>query len=425
VGKTLEPTYVPKPPEDSGLLIEQPEIQTLQPILNHLRNDWKSYPFRDEDKTSIIMKASLSLEATKKDLLTESVDETAIPIRYLDKEFNDAVDAIRHIPDIVNYQSRILQDQSLSSQLEFGLTWKGRVLILTPWNSPMLSQLFLPCLSYFLGNVTILKPSSRARYNSVVLEQLLNSDINVKKTPHRRLFLILASSEDLLHVVDDEWLDYVYFMGSRSHGIEWRAKFHGSFFGEYEGNNIGIVNDYSNSDLEVIMRSFLDKNGYDCDCLRGLFVKKSCYEGLVQDLKKRFENLSVGDPHLYSSELSAKYPEAKLLLEPDTRQIIVPHLGPSLWVSPYTEDSDLREKLVHFFGQSKFGLSVMILSDKDPNAWVEYLKRISFITRFWINLPLSDFTPYLPWGGRGHTSDFGAISWVQKFSDVIVVKRGK
>lgn len=370
------------------------------------------------DRKATIATVIDRVESKRDELIQETVTETGIPRAHLRAEFDAAINGTERIPAVFERYASFLKTLGTAYGVEYTLVPKGRVLVFAPWNSPMLSQIFLPCLSYYAGNPTILKPSSRANaVSEVVIDALCAaSDPHVSRT--RRL---TAAGTTVSTALRTDWIDYVYYMGSREVGMEIRSAFNGEFFGEYEGNNIALLETISTATIDCLIDSIVEKNGIDCDNLRGIFVPESAFAETVSRLRERSAELTVGDPQDPNTDISAVLSDGLSIVQnPSTSTMATPTMNPELWVAP--APNGLKATVQSFFEISPYGLSTLLLSG-NPDPYINFLQAETPTTRICVNKPLLEFTPHAPWGGRGHTADDGVRSWVEKFTDTVVVDR--
>jgi acyl-CoA reductase-like NAD-dependent aldehyde dehydrogenase len=359
------------------------------------------------------------LEADRNALVEATVAETGIPIEHVEEEFYAAIEGVRHLPEIFDRHRQRLKVLGDAYGVEYASAPKGRVLVYAPWNSPLLAQIFLPCLSYYAGNRTVLKPSSRANTVSEIVVNALEDARDADDVRTRRL---TASGKAVSEAMTTEWIEYAYYMGSRDVGAEIRSAFDGEFFGEYEGNNVALLDDVSERAIDRVMASVVEKNGIDCDNLRGVFVPESAFDEAVSRLQSRAADLTIGDPLDHGTDVSEVLGDGlSVVPDPTAERMSTPEMGPEIWVHPCP--NGLVPAVRSFFADSEFGLSTLVLSD-NPESYVEFLREETPTTRICVNESLMEFVPHAPWGGRGHTSDGGVRPWVEKFSDTVVVERG-
>lgn len=380
---------------------------------------WRPVEPSRETRFRRITAALSEVEANRDAILAETVRETGIPIADLAEEFDAACESVRELPALYDEYAAWWQRRGEAFGHEYEVVPKGRVLIVTPWNTPLLSQLFLPALSYYAGNATIVKPSSEASAATAALTDAFSRDDH-DGVP---IDAVSASGRAVADALDVSWVDYVYFMGAREIGTQVRASFDGEFFGEYEANNVAVVTEYDEAHVDAVVRAATEKSGVDCDNLRGVFAPADELDRIYDALRAELDDLVVGDPLDHETDLGEDIvPEGvELVRSPSRERRHAVELSASLWLQPYESRDDLYEALDRFFESSPWGLSTMVLSSS-PDELVSRLKRYD-TTRICVNKPSLEFVPHAPWGGRGLTADGGSRPWIEKFTDTIAVER--
>lgn len=382
--------------------------------MNATRESGAEIPFDEQRVTGY-------LDTRREEIIDEAVAETRIPVANLREEFQAALEAVNNLPDIYQQYRRRLDVSSEAFENDYEIVPKGTVAIITPWNTPLLSQIFLPTLSLAVGNETVLKPSTNASTTSEYVESALQAAHETEAVP---LSVRSIPGSEFAAQLDTDWVDYVYYMGAREIGRKIRDRYDGEFFGEYEANNVAIVTEYDTEYIDFIVGASVDKSGVDCDNLRGVFVADKAYDRFVTALERRATELRVGNPADFETDISRTLaPDGfEILPNPDPETKFEPEMKPKLWIEPYESDDDLRAMLDGFFDHSPYGLSTMVLSKTAVDEWVEYLRTATPTTRICVNKPSLEFIPHAPWGGRGLTANGGAKPWVEKFSDVICIE---
>ena len=94
----------------------------------------------------------------------------------------------------------------------------GEVLIMSPWNYPVLLSIDPLCAAVAAGNTVVLKPSAYAPASSAVLKKLIG-----KVFPPEWVCVVTGGRSENEALLDQKW-DYIFFTGSQSVGRQVLAK---------------------------------------------------------------------------------------------------------------------------------------------------------------------------------------------------------
>ncbi|MBX9804715.1 MAG: aldehyde dehydrogenase family protein [Alphaproteobacteria bacterium] len=183
-------------------------------------------------------------------------------------------------------------------------TWHplGVVGVITPFNFPAAVWAWNACLALICGNTLVWKPSSKTPLTALACHNFLNQAIKqygVAPTPLQQL--VIGSEAVGEKLVNSPLIPLMSATGSTRMGQvvgpKVAARF-GQTILELGGNNAMIVAPTAdlNLTLQAILFSAVGTAGQRCTSLRRLFIHESLYDTLVKELKKRYQNLAVGNP---------------------------------------------------------------------------------------------------------------------------------
>jgi len=181
----------------------------------------------------------------------------------------------------------------------------GTVGCITAFNFPMAVFAWNFCLAAVCGNSTIWKPSPHANSCAHAMKKIwdeISGDFN-------DLCIILEGGKDeAVALCKDRNIHLISATGSCQMGKE-LAPIVGARMGktlfELGGNNAGIVCPSADIDLAIkaITFSAAGTSGQRCTSMRRLFVHEDIFETCIEKLKVSFDNLVIGDPNNFSTQL--------------------------------------------------------------------------------------------------------------------------
>lgn len=183
-------------------------------------------------------------------------------------------------------------------------TWHplGVVGIITPFNFPVAVWAWNACLALVCGNTLIWKPSTKTPLTALACQNLLNQAIARygSALPHLQ-HLLMGSHKTGKKLLESPRIPLISATGSTSMGHQVGLKVatrFGRHLLELGGNNAMIVAPSADLDLALhaILFSAVGTAGQRCTSLRRLFIHESIYDILVQNLKRHYQTLSIGNP---------------------------------------------------------------------------------------------------------------------------------
>lgn len=208
----------------------------------------------------------------------------------------------RFFADIVKFQageSFITETASGERALNYSVNKPlGVVVIISPWNLPLLLSTWKVAPALACGNSVILKPSAETSSTAVLLAQVMD-EVGMPKGAFN---LILGRGQ----VVGDaltgaKGVDAVTFTGASATGRQiMKSVADGvkpiSF--ELGGKNSAIVFSDANLDRAIkgIARSTFTNCGQVCLCTEKIYVHHSLFEVFVAGLKREAQSIKIGYP---------------------------------------------------------------------------------------------------------------------------------
>lgn len=251
----------------------------------------------------------------------------------------------------------------------------GLSLVITPWNYPFSSSLAALVGSIAAGNCTILRPTTQLGESKKVLKKIVTETF----------------SEDYVKYVDlnhgeiadlvGQGIDYLYFMGRTSSGIEMGHRALGSgvpFSLHLSGKCPAII--HSDAQIERSVRRLawakFTNVGESCTAPDYLFVHESILEKVVGRLKKTIEEFYGQDPQSSSDYArlkdAASVQRLECLLESDqavaggTADVEDRYFAPTVVLHP-ADKSPLRQEEI-------FGPILPVFSYKNIEEPISFIK---------------------------------------------------
>ena len=183
-------------------------------------------------------------------------------------------------------------------------TWHplGVVGLITPFNFPVAVWAWNACLALICGNTLVWKPSEKTPLTALACQNLLNQAIaHYELAPVPLQHLLIGNQTLGEKLVDHPHIPLISATGSTRMGQQVAPKVANRFgqcLLELGGNNGMIVAPTADLKLaaQAILFSAVGTAGQRCTTLRRAFIHESIYDTLVNDLKKRYQSLTIGNP---------------------------------------------------------------------------------------------------------------------------------
>jgi aldehyde dehydrogenase (NAD+) len=177
----------------------------------------------------------------------------------------------------------------------------GPVAVISAFNFPMAVWGWNVALGLVCGNSVIWKPSCQCPLSALACHQLLVQALTALDYNPALSCIVFAQQKGVEQLVDNQKIKLVSATGSCQMGraIGQRvAKRMGRTLLELGGNNAMIVCASANLSLAVraITFSALGTSGQRCTSLRRLFIERSLYANIIEQLKGIYQTVKIGDP---------------------------------------------------------------------------------------------------------------------------------
>ncbi len=246
----------------------------------------------------VLMEMAAVLEASISELATLDTRETGKPIADAFGEIRASIDSLRYASALartVMGRSRLNRPDSISMTIREPV---GVIAQIIPWNAPiiLLVRDLAPALA--AGNVVVVKPPSLA---SGVVAQMFKLFAGISEMPQGVLSLVTGSAKAVgVPLVGHPQVKMIILTGSAETGkmvYQVAAQQLKRVHLELGGKSPFVV--FEDADLDRALPSLV-RNAYVfagqfCMCASRLIVARSIHDALVDSLRRRVEELVVGN----------------------------------------------------------------------------------------------------------------------------------
>jgi len=232
---------------------------------------------------------------------------TGKPVK--ESTFMDIPSASKAFSSLADKFEKYLQDES--PQLEEGASCKlireprGVVVLIVPWNYPLLIACWKLASALAAGNTVILKPSSLTPLSALWLAKIIRS----ADLPSGVVNIIHAGGEKVgRQLCSDPRVDMISFTGSNAVGkkiIEYASGNVKKMVMELGGKSAAIV--FSDADPEVAVNSCLSSvflnQGQMCTAMSRILVEDKIYEQFVRDFCEKAKKIKIGPGESSESQI--------------------------------------------------------------------------------------------------------------------------
>ena len=198
-----------------------------------------------------------------------------------------------------------------SPQLEEGATCKlireplGVVVLIIPWNYPLLIACWKLASALAAGNTVILKPSSLTPLSAFCLAKIIRG----ADLPSGVVNILHASGEKIgRQLCSDPRVDMISFTGSNTVGkkiIEYTSGNVKKMVVELGGKSAALV--FSDANLDVAVNSTLSSvflnQGQMCTAMSRILVEDKIYEQFVQAFSEKAKRIKIGPGESNESQI--------------------------------------------------------------------------------------------------------------------------
>ncbi len=190
---------------------------------------------------------------------------------------------------------------------------RGVVVLIVPWNYPLLIACWKLASSLAAGNTVILKPSSLTPLTALELAKI----IDAAGLPKGAVNVINGSGETIgKQLCSDKRLDLISFTGSNAVGkkiIGYTCENVKKLIMELGGKSASIV--LKDADLELAVNgslcsTFLNQ-GQMCTAMSRIFIEDKIYDNFVNDFVKKTKSIKLGQSQEHETQMGPLISQAQ------------------------------------------------------------------------------------------------------------------
>jgi acyl-CoA reductase-like NAD-dependent aldehyde dehydrogenase len=269
---------------------------------------WRNISFAE--RKNFLFKISQGILKKAGELANLESLNTGKPIK--ETTFMDIPSSAATFEYFANNFERYLKEESIEIQAQIAQAQsklirepQGVVVLIVPWNYPLLIASWKIAQSLAAGNTVILKPSSLTPLT--VLE--LGKIIAQAELPKGVVNIISGMGEAIgEQLCSDSRVDMISFTGSNSVGkkiLEYSSKNVKKTIMELGGKSASIV--LAEADLELAVNgslcSIFLNQGQMCTAMSRIFVQDSIYESFIADFVKKSQRIKLGDSLNFETQM--------------------------------------------------------------------------------------------------------------------------
>lgn len=276
---------------------------------------WPNLALRE--RKNIILKISLGILDKAAELAALETQNTGKPIK--ETTFMDIPSSAKTFEFFANNLERFLKEErvAISQESEARLIRQphGVVVLIVPWNYPLLIASWKVAQALACGNTVILKPSSLTPLSALELEKIINST----GIPAGAFSVVNASGDVAGEALcADPRVDMVSFTGSNEVGkkiIGYGARSPKKMIMELGGKSACVILD--DADVEVAVNSSLASiflnQGQMCTAMSRIFVDHKIYDTFLNSFVDKARRIKLGPGADFETQMGPLISESQRL----------------------------------------------------------------------------------------------------------------
>ncbi|MCK4912086.1 MAG: aldehyde dehydrogenase, partial [Candidatus Omnitrophica bacterium] len=272
------------------------------------QGSWKDISLAD--RKSILLKISEGILSKAKELAELESLNSGKPIK--ETTFMDIPSAAatfeyfaNNLEKYLSSEAQDIQSRIAKVKATFLREPRGVVVLIVPWNYPLLIASWKMAQALAAGNAVILKPSSLTPLTALELAKIVKEAgvpdgiVNVIPGPGEEVGEILCSSN---------LVDMISFTGSNAVGkkiLEYSAKSVKKLIMELGGKSASII--LKDADLEAAVNgslcSIFLNQGQMCTATSRILIEESIYDAFVSQFVEKAKKIKIGDSLDFQSQI--------------------------------------------------------------------------------------------------------------------------
>ncbi|MDD5730786.1 MAG: aldehyde dehydrogenase family protein [Candidatus Omnitrophica bacterium] len=276
-----------------------------------------------KERKEFILKISQGILDNAQELASLETLNTGKPIK--ESTFMDIPSAAKTFEHFANNLEKYLEQENIAisaatgdSESRLSRQPQGVVVLIVPWNYPLLIASWKMAQALAAGNTVILKPSSLTPLTALKLAEIIqgaglpDGSVNILNGPGQDLGEALCS---------DKRVDMVSFTGSNEVGkeiINYSSRNVKKLIMELGGKSAGII--FKDADLESAVNGslcsvFLNQ-GQMCTAMSRIFVEDGIYDRFIENFVAKARRIKLGRGEDFETQMGpliSEYQRGKVL----------------------------------------------------------------------------------------------------------------
>jgi betaine-aldehyde dehydrogenase len=262
-----------------------------------------------EERREFLLKISQGIFDHASELAGIESQNTGKPIK--EATFMDIPSAAKTFEHFANHLEKYLEAENIEISAETKAAAKltreplGVVVLIVPWNYPLLIASWKMAQGLAAGNTVIIKPSSLTPLSVLELAKI----IDAAGLPKGTVNIINGSGSQLGEALcSDKRVDMISFTGSNEVGrqiINYSAASVKKLTMELGGKSAAIV--LKDADLETTVNSLLSaiflNQGQMCTAMSRIFIEDGIYEKFVADFTSKAKRIKIGNSQDFETQI--------------------------------------------------------------------------------------------------------------------------
>jgi betaine-aldehyde dehydrogenase len=269
---------------------------------------WKNISF--SERKNYLLKIAQGILAQAGELANLESLNTGKPIK--ESTFMDIPSSAATFEYFANNLERFLEEENIKIQSQIANAKsslirepRGVVVLIAPWNYPLLIASWKMAQALAAGNTVILKPSSLTPLTALELGKIIS-----ESELHKGVVNIITGTGEAIgkQLCSDKRVDMISFTGSNNVGkkiLEYTSSNVKKTIMELGGKSASIV--LADADLELAVNgslcSIFLNQGQMCTAMSRIFVQDSIYEKFTADFVSKAQRIKLGDSLNFETQM--------------------------------------------------------------------------------------------------------------------------
>ena len=288
-------------PIDGSIAVRRPcatpeQIQSALSRAKLAQTAWKSMPLAE--RSALVSRAVDALVANKDAIAEELTRQMGRPLRYTPGEIGGFESRARHMIAIAQSALADVVPAPIDGFIRFiRREAVGLVLVIAPWNYPLLTAVNAIVPALLAGNVVLLKHSAQ----TPLVAERLAAAFEAAGLPPGVFQFLHTTHDDTRRMIRAPEVNFVCFTGSVAGGAAVEDAASGRFIGvglELGGNDPAYVR--ADADLGHAVETLVDgaffNSGQSCCGIQRIYVHRSLYDEFIARAVALTQQYVLGNP---------------------------------------------------------------------------------------------------------------------------------